>query len=621
MAQKKSPSKLVIPLPGPVLDLAVLRPCRQASGSFQLQLTVSDFEANAAFLHACGTLLNVTGSGAGSRHWCGNSQGKVIEMHKSLVKRSLASWILTFAATSCGDSDAEQSNDAENSAAGAAESEMTPAGAAASPSQSSDPAPAPAEGDSTRAEETSPDADPASPEDVLASDMTQERPAEPGEPTPEMPTTDDGTSSSSNPTSSEPAVPDGPASTDCGISVNSYDISSAIPTVGIVTWSATAELDEASIVFGPAGGELSMSAPVDLAEPEYLTHLLGMKGSSDYDFQVVGSSAGQSCSSEVLTLTTGPVANSVPVMDRNVIDEDAVYPGFIATVSYGQQVPAFIFDRDGDPVWWGPSPMSASSARLSWDSKYVYSVTGNPNDNGGEVLRVSVDGTDVQSIPGTNAAHHDLAPLPDGNVAVLMHGDTCSAVAEITPDMTVTTTIDLSKAYGNAGGCHANSILYHPEDDTFTISDRSKNLYVKVNRSDGELHWQFGGDNPLGPHIEGSWAVNHGHQVLDNGHFLFFNNNGMGGNMGGGSPVHEFILDEQSLSAELLFSYTSATGEASSSLGDVQRLANGNTLITYSNQGTIHEINEAGELVQSITNQGGLGYAIHRVSLYGPPPK
>ncbi len=407
---------------------------------------------------------------------------------------------------------------------------------------------------------------------------------------------------------------------DCGLTIDSQDVSSEIPTVGIISWSATGNIDEASIEFGPTGGELSMSAPVDLTQPGYRTLLLGMKGSSDYDFQIVASSGGQSCVSEVSTLSTGPVANSVPVIDRDISDEAAIDSGFIVTLGYAQNAPAFIFDKDGDPVWWGPAPANASAARLSWDSQYVYTVTGNPNAGGqGAVMRISVDGSEQQTIQGTDDAHHDLAPLPDGNVAVLMHGSNCSEVAEITPEMTVTTTIDLATAYGG-GGCHANSILYHPADDTFTISDRSHNLYVKVTRA-GELLWQFGGSNPLGPHIEGSWNVNHGHHVLDNGHFLFFNNNGMGGMGGGGSPVHEFALDEQSLSAELLFSYTSASGESSSSLGDVQRLGNGNTLITYSNQGVIHEVNEAGELVQVIKSQGALGYAMHRVSLYGAPPK
>jgi len=54
-------------------------------------------------------------------------------------------------------------------------------------------------------------------------------------------------------------------------------------------------------------------------------------------------------------------------------------------------------------------------------------------------------------------------------------------------------------------------------------------------------------------------------------------------------------------------------------LGDVQRLPNGNTLVTYSTVGEIHEVSPAGDLVQSLSITGPFGYASFRESLYGPP--
>jgi hypothetical protein len=60
-------------------------------------------------------------------------------------------------------------------------------------------------------------------------------------------------------------------------------------------------------------------------------------------------------------------------------------------------------------------------------------------------------------------------------------------------------------------------------------------------------------------------------------------------------------------------------GNSSMTLGDVQRLANGNTLITYCNAGVVHEVDEAGQLLQEWTFGGSMGYVEHRRSLYGPP--
>jgi hypothetical protein len=51
----------------------------------------------------------------------------------------------------------------------------------------------------------------------------------------------------------------------------------------------------------------------------------------------------------------------------------------------------------------------------------------------------------------------------------------------------------------------------------------------------------------------------------------------------------------------------------------VQRLPNGNTLITSSNGGVIQEVDSSWNTVQSI--KGTFGYADWRETLYGPPPR
>ena len=57
-------------------------------------------------------------------------------------------------------------------------------------------------------------------------------------------------------------------------------------------------------------------------------------------------------------------------------------------------------------------------------------------------------------------------------------------------------------------------------------------------------------------------------------------------------------------------------------MGDVQRLPNGNTLIAYSQQGIVHEVNTNMEVLQELTWSlgGAIGYVNKRASLYGPPP-
>lgn len=409
----------------------------------------------------------------------------------------------------------------------------------------------------------------------------------------------------------------------CGFEVE-VELSPAIPTVGIVTWSlARTDLDEARIDFGLTPSGFTFQAPVtDLDRHEHRTLLLGMKGESEYSFRIVARLGSESCTSETLSLTTSPVANSVPTIQREVLNENAVAPGFILTTTGlggragGLGPVAFIFDAEGDVVWWAPAPTGAGSARMNWEGTSVWMSAVNNGGGSGEMRRVSMDGLEVEAhVAGLDAAHHDFTVLPGGSIATIMHREGgCSRIAQRDPDGTITDLIaNVSSLYEPVSDCHPNAIHYHPEDDCFTLSDRNPNLFVKFRRS-GEIEWQLGGANALGPHMPGDWLVNHGHHLLENGNFLFFNN----GRGVGASPVLEFRLEPATGTASEVWRYVSDKNSAT--LGDVQRLPNGNTLVTYSNPGVMHEVDLRGNLVQSFAT-GSLGYATHRPTLYGPPPR
>lgn len=425
------------------------------------------------------------------------------------------------------------------------------------------------------------------------------------------------------------------SSGNCGITVDSYDLSTAIATVGVVSWSATSTIDSANIEFGPSDGGFTMSAPVDLAEPGYRTLLLGMKGQKEYSFRVVAMSGGQTCTSETYSLTTGPVDNSVPNISHQTQNAGmATKTGFIVLSAGlggfggpggpgggGSGAPAFIIDMDGDPVWWAPAPASCSRARMDWEGKNMWMMELNVDRGGGEMRKVAMDGTGAENnIQGLNNSHHDFTVLPGGIIATVSWGsggggEPPSDLIERAPDGTITKVATLDQNFYNPGGqgFHANSILWHEADQSYTVSDRYPNLYIKLTRT-GQLVWQFGGQNPVDQSkfiSGGSWSVNHGHHLLDNGNLIVFSN----GN-GGQSPVIEFALDTQSMTATEVWRYTGGTSNV---LGDVQRLDNGNTFVTYSVSGVIQEVNGQ-SVLQSYTTDS-LGYAMYRPTLYGPPPK
>jgi hypothetical protein len=107
-------------------------------------------------------------------------------------------------------------------------------------------------------------------------------------------------------------------------------------------------------------------------------------------------------------------------------------------------------------------------------------------------------------------------------------------------------------------------------------------------------------------------GVVHGHHLLEDGTFVLFNNQSVDR-----AHVFEFRLNPElgSLWATMVQDYTGTA--ASANLGDVQRLPNGNTLITYSADSEIVDVDPDWNEVQSLSVR--VGYTSWRPTLYGPP--
>jgi hypothetical protein len=404
----------------------------------------------------------------------------------------------------------------------------------------------------------------------------------------------------------------------CTISATST-FSTAMPNVAVVTWSTSlANPTKAEIDFGPATGETTMVAPVDLTQASYRTLLLGMKGGTSYVYRIVASGAAGSCTSDSYTIMTGAVPTSAPAVTATIVDASAHDRGFIVTSSGITGATTFIIDADGTVVWTANGPKLTSRAHMSWNGTQMYMMALNvQNASLGDIQTIAMDGTGITSLPGFTASHHDLTAIPGGFATLLWNTSVkdapCSLVERADATGALTTVVaDMGTVY-NSASFHTNSVHYYPSDDTYTVGDRNPSLYVKLTR-DGQLIWQFGGVNPKDPSkfFTGlpTWSVNHGHQLLSDGTFVFFNN--------GANEAWSFALDATIMTATEILGYTAAAA-TSNVLGDVQRLPNGNYLVTFSTSGVIQEISPQGALVATFSSNS-FGYAEFRESLYGPPP-
>jgi hypothetical protein len=378
-------------------------------------------------------------------------------------------------------------------------------------------------------------------------------------------------------------------------------------TIGIVTWSVDLDgVTQASIEFG-LDTDYGMTAPVDLNEADFRTLLLGMKPAQTYHFRIVASTGGMTVASDDQTVDTGPPTDLVDVT-FDVVDDANRERGFIvASYWQGPRGPIpFIIDPDGEIVWWYESSSNGiARAVMSADGKNMWMVLA--SNNGGPIERVSMDTLDGE-LYSTAISSHDITPVSGDLMAFLEYGESdCDSIFEIDPSGDAR---EIFETQGVTMGmmCHSNALRYSETEDVYTLSDVSTDVYV-VSR-EGELQWQLSERVSGG---NGSWGgVQHGHHLLGNGETMVVFANRFSGMV---SAAIEYDLSDGSE----IMQYQS--GNFSANLGDVQRLPGGTTLVTFSNDAILHEVDAQGNLVLEIHGGGdAMGYALWRESLYGPPP-
>ena len=398
-------------------------------------------------------------------------------------------------------------------------------------------------------------------------------------------------------------------------------------TIGIVTWSVQdVSVDSAEIHFG-LDSHYGMIAPVDLNEPDYRTLLLGMKPDRQYHFQVVATSGNARHQSSDYTINTGPVTNLISVTPA-IHDATSHESGFIvSTQVQGNLVnPApgewpeimsapstvFIIDGDGDIVWWYPSCVGLTPrARMSYDGKSMWLIPDRTEFAGGEIGLVSMDTLESTLYQDGISATHDGTAVDNEVLAYIDYGEEdCGSVFELHRDgskveiFESSDYIEYPPSY-SPKACHLNAIRYNEAEGLYTVSDRENEIFA-IDRQ-GAVQWRLTDIVSM----ESYGAQHHGHQLLPDSILLFAN---IGGDDGRSSAAIEFSLTD----GTELFRYA-PPGVSSPFYGDVQRLPGGNTLVTFSVAGEMHEVDPNGNLVMTVEGENVFGYAEWRRSLYGPP--
>ncbi|MFT5679497.1 MAG: hypothetical protein ACI8RZ_000401 [Myxococcota bacterium] len=414
------------------------------------------------------------------------------------------------------------------------------------------------------------------------------------------------------------------------------EVSEYVRTVVTVRWKTEAETT-GYVTFGE-GSDYGRISPMTSSGTEHEVQLLGLWADTDFHFQVV--STGEDDTewlSEDHTVTTGSLPPEIPQMS---FTGEAGWEGFIFAPIQGINYLAAAVDNQGRVVWYkvlDSTTHHVMRAQMLDDGSAVAICMAGQDSQGnkedGYVLLVSMDGSVEQEV-AVPYIDHDMALKPDGTIVgiVLKNEEGFSQAADSIQDVThdgVMTEIfsawdhiDWLAGEQLAGGnwTHANALDYYPEEDAYYMAMKELHTMVKVDGTSGEVQWAFGGAGNQFTFAEGTEPLSMHHQfhAYSDNRLVVFEN---GEPSRGYSKAREFELDTKNMIATEVWSYTREPSVYVFAKGDVERLDNGNTLVTWSSSGEIQEVTPEGGVVWQVnTDLGSAITFIDRVeSLYGTP--
>lgn len=427
-----------------------------------------------------------------------------------------------------------------------------------------------------------------------------------------------------------------------------------IPTVAWVRWE-TASAGTSSVEYGPTR-DLGRATVASTAEStEHAVLLAGLSPRSTWYWRAVSEVAGERLEGEVMELETGVSPQELPQVTPISFDASLAAPGYTLTTSLGDPSWVIMFDTDGQAVWWQQAPDQSviAQARLSPDGTSVlYNVASlNFGNDIGAIRKVRLDG-ELLSETRTEWGHHDFVSLPEGGFAYIaadirtwvdpgsgiernVVGDSIVEVPEGAVDGSASTWLwstwdhfavdvdpDVDDNFYPQGldWTHSNSLQL--KNGVYELSVRKENAFVTVDRASGATLEQIGGVGSEWTLTDGrAFVGQHSPELLDEGSFVLFDN-GDADIREKYSEAVEYSLDADAKTYTRIWSYDYDRQISSYLLGDVERLANGNTLIAWGNGGTITEVTPAGEMAFQVSLAIGSanGFTHHLDALGGVAP-
>jgi len=370
-----------------------------------------------------------------------------------------------------------------------------------------------------------------------------------------------------------------------------------------VHWT-TSEPTHPRVEFGPGGDLRWFVEGAQGTDHEVL--VIGMRPETSYTLQAVSVAAGGVESrSDQLTYETGSVPFGDLVTEVAEYDETLAEPGWtltnVAVKGVNYPVTAAMFDMDGEPVWyWRQSDRDGrNDVEVSLvdgeDSAHPRVLVGAGVAPDAPAVEVNLAGEVVWEGPvqvgdaqlvTIGAMHHSFTRLSSGDYLALYYdgkdADLFDVIQQFDAELNSTWTWSAENLpvsiypWGNA-------VLADLEENVAYYNGRMNSTLHKIDRADGAVLWRLGegGDFDPDPDAEHPWFHEaHAPELQPNGNILLYDNGGTARDF---SRVLELAIDEEAMTAEIAWEYPGGLADdpwSTLAMGDADRLANGNTLVT-----------------------------------------
>jgi hypothetical protein len=434
-----------------------------------------------------------------------------------------------------------------------------------------------------------------------------------------------------------PSPPVSPLILSVAVSPNSGNVLSAVI-------SARVRLaDSVAIRYGTSPRLDSVTPAVAVGDDSTVVTVLGLAANTSYIFRVLAFGAGQTLSSDPLSLTTDSLPRDLPRYTASGTDPSPGYVVFAAG-QYG-----LVIDNSGRVVWYRRFPGGPGLNFEAEPTGHYFARPTTPDsknrhpwveiDPFGNVVRLLGCARDL------DPRFHDLIAESNGAYWIMcdeVRTMNLSAVGGVVNAQVMGTVIQHVSAVGDVlfewspfdhfdimdldpasragptvNWTHGNS-LDLDADGNLVVSFRSLNELTKIDTRTGAIIWRMGGARnqfTFDDAAQQPFSFQHALRITSPGHLLLLDNLGDPTS----SRVERYEYDAMLHTARTIDSYRPDPPAICPTGGSAQNLAGGRTLVSFGPAGRVEEYDEFGHVVWRIDGNAGYVFRAQRIrSLYSP---